>query len=67
MAWTPGKSFKKTVSKFEMTAYYDGYPHWHTIVMPGVTLNGLTIDDLKDLKYLLERAIEHHEIHGDPR
>lgn len=62
-----GKPFIKNVGKFEMAAYYDGYPHWHTIVMPGVTLNGLNVDDLKDLRYLIDRAIEHHEIHGDPR
>ena len=57
--------FKKTCGQLKVEGSYGGHPHWHTVTCAGVEFRHLQIDDIKDLKYLAERAIEHHERHGD--
>lgn len=56
--------FKKTCGQVSMEGQYGGHPHWHTIACGGVEFRHLQIDDIKDLKYLAERAIEHAERYG---
>lgn len=58
------KELNKTCGQFSIEGQYGGYPHWHTITLAGAEFRHLKIEDIHDLRYLLERAIAHHEQYG---
>lgn len=59
------KDFKATAGDFALKGQYGGHPHWHSLTYNGKeVLRLLQPDDLKDLQYLINRALEHYEIHG---
>lgn len=62
------EDFSKKCGVFELEGWYSGFPHFHHLFHHSwgvrIEIRSIQIDDLKDLKYLIDRAIEHHDQHG---
>lgn len=54
---------KKSAGKIELTTYLGGWPRWTTLEFDGGVLTSLQPEDLRDLRYCIDRLLVKIEEH----